>query len=97
MFGSSLRLPGSLTSDDPIDRMALHADPSTEFQRSAEIRSAAQKALFKLADKEAVHRATNARSRIPHKTELRAGDVVYVWRNKLKDNTKGWIGPGVVV
>ncbi len=77
--------------------MALHADPSTEFQRSAEIRSAAQRALFKLADKEAVHRAQNARSRAPHKTELRHGDVVYVWRNKLRDNTKGWIGPGLVV
>ena len=69
--------------------MALHADPSTEFQRSAEIRTAAQRALFKLADKGAVHRAQNARSRVPHKTEIRAGGVVYVWRNKLKDKTKG--------
>ena len=64
VFGSSIRLPGSLMSDDPIDRLALHTDPSTEFARAAEIRDSAQKALFKHADHEAVARAARARSRI---------------------------------
>ena len=27
VFGSNLRLPGSLLSDDPIDRQLLTADP----------------------------------------------------------------------
>ena len=45
--GASLRLPGSLLSDDPVDRIAVASDPSTEFQRSAEIRDAATKAMFK--------------------------------------------------
>ena len=31
VFGSSLRLPGSLLSDDPIDRQLLAADPYTNF------------------------------------------------------------------
>ena len=34
VFGSSLRLPGSLLSDDPIDRQMLAEDPFTEFSRS---------------------------------------------------------------
>ena len=33
VFGSSLRLPGSLFSDDPVDRRLLTADPYTDFQR----------------------------------------------------------------
>ena len=33
VFGSSLRLPGSLLSDDPFDRQLLTADPYTNFYR----------------------------------------------------------------
>ena len=36
MFGSRLRLPGSLLSDDPIDRQLLTADPYTNFHRANE-------------------------------------------------------------
>ena len=43
VFGTSLRLPGSMMSDDPIDRMAVATDPSTEFSKSAKIRDAAVK------------------------------------------------------
>ena len=50
-----------------------------------------------LTRKEAVQRAKTARSRVPHKVTIRTGDVVYVWRNKLRSKTKGWIGPGLVV
>ena len=41
------RLPGSLLSDDPIDRQLLTADPYTNFHRANEMRTAAQRALFK--------------------------------------------------
>jgi hypothetical protein len=95
VFGSNFRLPGCLMSDDPVDRLAVAADPTTEFYRTAEIREAARKALFKHADHEAVARAARARSRTLPKQDLRAGDVVYVWRSRGK--VKGWVGPGVVV
>ena len=44
-------MPGSSLSDDPVDRLAMTQDPTTEFQRAAEIRDAAQRALFKQADR----------------------------------------------
>ena len=46
VFGSRLRLPGSLLNDDPIDRQLLTADPYTNFHRANEMRTAAQRALF---------------------------------------------------
>ena len=95
MFGSTLRLPGCLLSDDPIDRFSVSLDPSTDYVRSAEIRAAAQKALFREADVEAIHRAANARSRVGPKDELAQGMVVYVWRSSRK--VRGWVGPGIVI
>ena len=47
VFGSSLRLPGSLLSDDPIDRQLLTEDPYTNFHRTNKMRTAAQRAFFK--------------------------------------------------
>ena len=41
VFGSSLRLRGSLLTDDPIDRQLLTADPYTNFHRANEMRAAA--------------------------------------------------------
>ena len=64
VFGSSLRLPGCLISDDPIDRVAVSCDPSTEFKRSAEIRAAAQRAMFKEKGVDAIHKAQHARSQV---------------------------------
>ena len=95
VFGSSLRLPGCLISDDPIDRVAVSCGPSTDFQRSAEIRAAAQRAMFKEKDADAVHKAQNARSRLQAKKPNVQGTVVYVWRSSRK--VRGWIGPGVVI
>ena len=95
VFGSSLRLPGCLISDDPIDRVAVSCDPTTEFKRSSEIRSAAQRALFKEKDADAVHKAQNARSRLQPKNPVIQGTIVYVWRSSRK--VRGWVGPGVVI
>ena len=39
VFGSSLRLPGSLLSDDPIDRQLLTADPYTNFHRASVVQT----------------------------------------------------------
>ena len=63
VFGSSLRLPGSLLSDDPIDGQLLTADPCTNFRRANEMRTAAQRALFKQNSARAVQAAGLARHR----------------------------------
>ena len=86
VFGSSLRLPGSLLSDDPIDRQLLTADPYTNFHRAKEMRTAAQRALFKQNSARAVQAAGLARR-----------DTTMVWRNNNLSGRKGWTGPGVVV
>ena len=74
VFGSSLRLLGSLLSDDPIDRQLLASDPYTEFSKSNAMRSAAQQALFKQNTTRAVQTARLARSRTQPREMLgRAG------------------------
>ncbi len=97
VFGSALRLPGSLLSDDFVDRMAVSTDPTSEFARSAEIRDSAQKALFKNADSSALHAAAIARSRVQPKYDLKGGSIVYVWRSSPRAKIRGWVGPGLVV
>ena len=64
VFGSSLRLPGSLSSDDPIDRQLLTADPHTNFHRANEMRTTAQRALFKQNSARAVQAAGLGTSQI---------------------------------
>ena len=44
VFDSTLRILGTMLSDDPIDRHLVATDPSTEFLRSASIRDAGMKA-----------------------------------------------------
>ena len=97
MFGSSLRLPGSLLSDDPIDRQLLTADPYTNFHRANEMRTAAQRALFKQNSARAVQAAGLARHRSQPREDINAGDTTMVWRNNKLTGRKGWTGPGVVV
>ena len=81
VFGSSLRLPGSLLSDDPIDRQLLTADPYTNFHRANEVRTAAQRALFKPNSAHAVQAAGLARHRSQPRENINAGDTTMVWRN----------------
>ena len=52
-----------LLSDDPIDRQLLTADPYTNFHRANEMRTAAQRALFKQNSAFAVQAAGLARHR----------------------------------
>ena len=97
VFGSSLRLFGSLLSDDPIDRQLLTADPYTNFHRANEMRTAAQRALFKQNSARAVQAAGLARHRSQPREDINAGDTTMVWRNNKFTGRKGWTGPGVVV
>ena len=97
VFGSSLRLPGSLLSDDPIDRQLLTADPYTNFHRANELRRAAQRALFKQNSARAVQAAGLARHRSQPREDINAGDTTMVWRNNKLTGRKGWTRPGVVV
>ena len=53
----------ALLSDDPIDRQLLTADPYTNFHRANEMRTAAQRALFKQNSARAVQAAGLARHR----------------------------------
>ena len=96
-FGSSLRLPGSLLSDDPIDRQLLTADPYTNFHRANEMRTAAQRALFKQNSARAVQAAGLERHRSQPRENINAGYTTMVWRNNNLTGRKGWTGPGVVV
>eukprot|EP00973_Karenia_brevis_P075430 10476439-Karenia_brevis.AAC.1 len=34
---------------------------------------------------------------MPPKNPVSEGDVVYVWRNNVKHDIKGWVGPGIAV
>ena len=97
VLGSSLRLPGSLLSDDPIDRQLLTADPYTNFHRANEMRTAAHRALFKQNSARAVQAAGLARHRSQPREDINAGDTTMVWRNNKLTGRKGWTGPGVVV
>ena len=90
VFGSSLRLPGSLLSDDPIDRQLLTADPYTNFHRAIEMRTAAQRALFKQNSARAVQAAGLARHRSQPRENINAGDTTMVWRSNNLTGRKGW-------
>ena len=97
VFGSNLRLPGSLLSDDPIDRQLLTADPYTNFHQANEMRTAAHRAFFKENSARAVQAAGLARHRAQPREDINAGDRTMVRRNNKLTGRKGWTGPGVVV
>ena len=76
----SLRLLGSLLSDDPY----------THFHRANEMRTAAQRALFKQNSVRAVHAAGLARHRSQPRENINAGDTTMVWRKNNLTGRKGW-------
>ena len=93
-----------MAKDPGSDHQSLHMKMSVADElarlcggRHGGYREAAQKALFKQNDTEAIHRALNARTRTQPGTPLRAGDWCFVWRNNLKYKKRGWVGPGVVI
>ena len=84
-------------SDDFLDRMALHEDPTTEFARTAQIRDSAQKALIEHKDKDSVMKAKHVRSRKTRPDDINVGSACYVWRSSPRSTVKGWVGPGLAV
>ena len=80
VFGTTLRLPGSLLSDDPIDRSLLAADPYTEFQRANEVRTAAQRAFLRQNSARAILAARPARPRTQPREDVNPGDTFMVCR-----------------
>ena len=84
-------------SGDSIDRCSVATDPTTEFLRSASIRDAAMKAYVHNSDVLALRRAALGRSRNPPKKDIREGDVVYIWRDNVRFNIKGWLAPGLAI
>ena len=87
-FGDTLWLAGG---------QLLTADPYTNFHRANEMRTAAQRALFKQNSARAVQAAGLARHRSQPREDINAGDTTMVWRNNKLTGRKGWTGPGVVV
>ena len=95
VFGTNLRVPGSLLSDDVVDRDLLQQPQSDYMKRSAEIREAASKAWMERQDFEAINRAVKTNSRTVDALQIHSGDRVYVWRTTPE--FRGWSGPGVVI
>ncbi|OLQ12867.1 hypothetical protein AK812_SmicGene3197 [Symbiodinium microadriaticum] len=95
VFGSSIRLPATLLSDDRIDR-ELVAETQTDYmERTRQIREAALKAWSEHQDFEAVTRAAKGNTRTIDQIPLKVGDRVYVWRRTPE--FRGWSGPGVII
>ena len=94
VFGSNLRLPNSLNSDDAIDSELLSENPSEDFQRAEEMRRQATRAWARLDSRGRLQRAFRARHRtIQNFTE---GSLVFVWRQPRGGPGK-WVGPGLVI
>jgi len=94
VFGMSMRLPGSLLSDDAIDPFYMYDDPTTQFHRDAELRQAATRAWAATDSRARIKKALSAR---PAKQEsFTEGDVIFVWRQP-KVGAGKWVGPGVVI
>ena len=65
----------------PIDRQLLTADPYTNFRRANEMRTVAQRALFKQNSARAVQAAGLARHRSQPREHINSGDTTMVWRS----------------
>ena len=95
VFGSSLRLPGSLLSDDPIDRQLLTADPYTKFIEQMKC----EQQLNERCSNKILHVRYKPQglARLSREKNINAGDTTMVWRNNHLTGRQGWTGPGVVV
>ena len=97
VFGSSLRLPGSLLSDDPIDRQLLTAGPHTNFHRANEMRTAVSTSVVQTKFCTCgTNRSIGHVTDLSREKNINAGDTTMVWRNNNLTGRKGWTGPGVV-
>ena len=94
VFGMSLRLPGSLLSDDGIDPSYLSEDPLKDFERAEVLRRAATRAWAALDSRERLLKSFRARHRTPQ--VFNEGQLVFVWRQPKVGPGK-WHGPGIIM
>ena len=95
VFGSSLRPPMHLLSDDVIAKELLQNPQTDAMQRTLQIREIACREWLKTQDREAVNRATKANTRTTDINPVKTGDVVYLWRDTA--DFVGWSGPGKII
>ena len=102
-IGMNIRIPGSLSGDDPYDPVTQRSTNSSDLQRLMAIREASQEAFLKHSTHEAIQRASQGRPRVAR--DFTAGEAVYVYRKPLPRKNGGgqdgrvaqWCGPGSVV
>ena len=107
-LGHSLRLPGSLLSDDALDPSMVVQSAGDEMRRLLEIRQKAQEAYMKTQTELAITKAKNARNRKP--VTFVVGETVYVFRQPKERKRKHamtpeshegkkptWVGPGIIL
>ena len=94
-FGTNPRLPGSLLSDDKLDKMMMLESAGDEMKRAWTIREEAAKSWLKWQDDEAVRRSLTSGTRAADVKEFQLGELVYVWRKV--PTFRGWTGPGTLI
>ena len=108
LLGWSLRLPGSMLSDDPLDPQLMVQSAGDEVRRMLHLRQVAQEAYIKSQSETALSKARNSRNRTPQK--FLPGETVFVFRQPKERKRKhaitpesregrkpAWVGPGVVL
>ena len=103
-IGHNLRLPGSLSCDDPFEGTLVRQSAGAEAQKMLKMKELAMEAFIKQTSEDAVKRAAKAKHRV--RRDLRQGEIVYVYRKPLArrsirspSDTKRaqWVGPGTVI
>ena len=80
VFGTSLRLPASMLSDDYLDRNFLAAPETDYMKKAAEMRVRASKAWLEDQDRQSIAKAARSNVRTSDLKPVVPGDVVFVWR-----------------
>ena len=102
VLGKSLRIPGSVTSDEDLSAHAIveGSDLEAEMQRQRlELRCMARKAFWEADNSQTIRRAMLRRSH-PMRGPYRPGDWVLYWIRKTSPNRLAsgrWHGPGRVI
>ena len=102
VLGKSLRIPGSVTSDEDLSAHAIveGSDLEAEMHRQRlELRCMARKAFWEADNSQTIRRAMLRRSH-PMRGPYRPGDWVLYWIRKTSPNRLAsgrWHGPGRVI
>ena len=97
VFGTGLRVPGSVASDDHLPSHLAAVDDNghgIRFRTQLAMRESARKAFHEADNSMALRRAMLRRNR-PNRGNYIAGEWVMIWRQS--EHQKGWIGPCKVI